>query len=86
MATVGYIRVTGQHHAMHQQGAVLAVTDNRQANNPELIYRDDAHQLVDRGDAEWIRGGEIPTETREERLDRHAGEREELADRHAAQR
>jgi hypothetical protein len=85
MATVGYIRVTGQHHALHDQGAVLAVTDNRQANNPELIFRDDAHQLVDRGDAEWIRGSELPAETAEERADRHEDERAALAAQQAAE-
>lgn len=72
----GYIRIVGQHHAIHHAGDILGVTRNAALSNPEVVHLDQAHVMVERGDAEWVRGGGAvtTTETDQDRERRHADE------------
>lgn len=77
MSIEGYIRIVGQHHATHHQGAVIGVTRNAALSNPEVVHVDQAHVMVERGDAEWVRGGGA-VQTPESNEQRKARQRDEL--------
>jgi hypothetical protein len=54
------IRLVGAHHTSHHEGEELTVTDSEvlATTSPHLVTLRHAHDLVARGDAEWI--GEPP--------------------------
>lgn len=54
------IRLIGQHHTSHHHGEVLQIADESVVrNNPTFVVTlARAHELVARGDAEWV--GQAP--------------------------
>lgn len=49
------IRLIGQNHATHHEGAVLSIADERTAmTNRNTVTLEHAHVLVERGEAEWV--------------------------------
>lgn len=93
-----HIRILGNHHATHQHGAVLTVTDSHAqvaaaGGNGHLIHHDHAHELVKQGHAEWVGlhlgaahpRAHDPNESHEDRVDRHTTEHADMLSRHASE-
>lgn len=81
MATIGQIRLIGDHHASHHHGEHLTVTDNPAIVNPQVVHRNHAENLVARGEAEWVTRWPAP-ETPEQQAERHAREHREMLGKH----
>jgi hypothetical protein len=82
-----YIRLAGDHTS-HDDGAVLGVVEHGQVNNPHVVDRAHAYNLVSLGKAYWV----APTsaaapayESHAEQADRHMDEHEKLLAKHAAE-
>jgi hypothetical protein len=81
-----HIRLLGETHASHAQGAVLGVTENeaQAAASPHVVTYRHARDLVTRRLAEWVGlGAAEPPETHDERASRHGTEHADLLARHA---
>jgi hypothetical protein len=81
-----HIRLLGEAHPSHAQGAVLGVTESEAlaAASPHVVTWARARQLVAEKAAEWVGlGSAEPPETPIEQADRHASEHADQLAKHA---
>lgn len=49
------IQLVGEHHALFKNGEVVGVTDNPALSGVTVVHRNQARQMVQRGEAAWVR-------------------------------